>query len=136
MKTVITTLKAAIIIFLLLALNSCQDEPSFIESGTDPLYSSPFTETTNATEEDQDELIFNLDFENGLTARDSETPFLAGTLNFTAGINGQGLCFGRQDTLQYPVDGNIEHTNGSLSVWIKPNWRPNPELYKILEGVL
>lgn len=136
MKTIITilkcTIKAVTITVLLFVLNACQEEPIFVEEAPVLDYSSQGVQNNYSTDEETDSLIFSLDFENGLLTHDSESPSMAGDINFTSGISGEGICFGRYDTLQYLANGNINHSEGSLSVWIKPNWEPGHNLYKIL----
>lgn len=138
MKAPFTTIlklaaKGISIALLLFMLSACQEE-ILVTNEERPTDGTSFLLTYDADQATANvgSLIFELDFENDLIGKGQEPPYNAGELNFTAGINGQGLCFGEGDVLQYVAEANISHSEGTLSVWLKPNWTPGGNLYKIL----
>lgn len=138
MKAQIITLsklagKAILIVLLLSILSACQEEKMV---ASEPYYGETRIlnngNDNSGTNSQAHSSIFHLDFESSLTASNDSRPYYSGNLQFTSGISGEGICFGRYDTLQYLVADNIDYRQGSLSVWIKPNWSPGTLLYKIL----
>ncbi len=99
-------------------------------------YASSPEELSNAINNDSvsnSSQTFKLRFEESLLSDEGEEPHSSSSLNFTRGINGRGLCFGRNDILQFNSEGNINAVSGSVSMWMKPNWNPgHGQLYKLL----
>ncbi|MFN7928978.1 MAG: BACON domain-containing carbohydrate-binding protein [Blastocatellia bacterium] len=70
--------------------------------------------------------LLELRFENGsLNGAQGETPTQSSGITAQAGINGQGLYMDRGNRLTYPSELNINSTEGTIELWMKPSWNGN-----------
>jgi hypothetical protein len=72
-------------------------------------------------------LTFDLPFDGNLKSTFGAQPDVAsqkGTPSFVPGKNGQALREGAKDNyLLYRADGNVRGDAGTVSVWIRPQWK-------------
>lgn len=67
-----------------------------------------------------------LRFENSsFVGEQGEIPTQSSSVTFQAGVNGQGLFMDRGNRLTYPSDFNINSTEGTMELWVKPDWNGN-----------
>ncbi|MFH1285482.1 MAG: LamG-like jellyroll fold domain-containing protein, partial [Candidatus Micrarchaeota archaeon] len=84
----------------------------------------------------EDLLYCSFDNES-LTCDTGETAASSG-VSFETGKTGTGVYFNDTDTLTYPIDGNINTSHGTVSLWFKPTWNgyPNFLTYLFATGTL
>ncbi len=63
-----------------------------------------------------------LHFDGTLNGEQGETPTQSANILFQPGVIGQGVLADRNSRLTYPSDGNINATEGTIELWIKPSW--------------
>ena len=78
------------------------------------------------------QILFEANFDDTLITTENEAPVESSGLSFEDGISGNGVSIGSGDILRYSGQGNIEASEGSLSLWVRPNWDPGSILYRIL----
>ncbi len=78
------------------------------------------------------QVIFEANFDDTLLSTENESPLMSSGLDFQSGVSGKGVLIESGDVLQYPVSGNISPLEGSISLWVKPNWNPGDILYRVL----
>jgi len=66
-------------------------------------------------------LILNCRFEGNVNGEDGESGTVSG-VSYESGKKGKGVYIGAGDSLSFPVDGNISVNNGTIQMWVKPNW--------------
>lgn len=81
---------------------------------------------------DSAQVIFEATFDNTLATTENEEPVAAAGLTFENGVSGEGVLIDAGDILQYPVQGNLKASEGSMSLWVRPTWDPGGVLYRIL----
>ncbi len=72
-----------------------------------------------------DSRLLSLNFNNTLTGAEGESPLLSTGVNFSQGIRGAGLSLPTGNQLFYASAGNINSAEGTIELWIKPNWNGN-----------
>jgi len=77
-------------------------------------------------------IIFETGFNNTLQSSDGDNPANSFGGSFTNGLKAEGLLAGKGDILQYDISNNIIANEGSLTLWVKPNWLPGDILRRIL----
>ena len=81
--------------------------------------------------------IFSADFENTLQASGPDGPIepvnVAGEPTYQAGRIGQALLVGDDACrVTYPAEGNLDPSQGTISLWVKPlDWRPQENKYHV-----
>ncbi|MBS1811226.1 MAG: hypothetical protein JST84_23890 [Acidobacteria bacterium] len=66
--------------------------------------------------------LLSLRFENVLTGDQGEVPVQSASVTFQTGISGQGLYMDRGNRLTYSSEGNVNSTEGTIELWLKPSW--------------
>lgn len=70
--------------------------------------------------------LLALRFENNSpNGEQGEIPVQASTVVFQPGVSGQGLYMDRGNRLTYTSEGNINSTEGTIELWLKPTWAGN-----------
>jgi hypothetical protein len=72
-----------------------------------------------------DSRLLSLGFNNTLTGAQGETPLVSTGVSFGQGVRGAGLSLPAGNRLFYGSAGNINSTEGTIELWIKPNWNGN-----------
>jgi hypothetical protein len=75
-------------------------------------------------------LIFSASFDTTLISSENEEPVMEMGISFENGIFGSGILIEEGDILQYATANNLNQQEGSLSLWVKPNWNPGEILYR------
>lgn len=83
--------------------------------------SSSYTLTTSMP----DSRLLSLNFNNTLNGQEGESPQSSTGVNFSQGIRGAGLSLPAGNQLFYGSAGNINSAEGTIELWIKPNWNGN-----------
>ncbi|MEP7341654.1 MAG: SBBP repeat-containing protein [Acidobacteriota bacterium] len=83
--------------------------------------SSSYTLTTATP----DSRLLSLGFNNTLTGAQGEAPLLSTNVSFGQGVSGAGLSLPVGNQLFYGSAGNFNATEGTIDLWIKPNWNGN-----------
>jgi hypothetical protein len=78
------------------------------------------------------EIIFEVHFDSSFVTSENENPVIASGVDFGQGISGSGVAIDSGDILQYLLLYNLNASEGSLSLWVQPNWNPGDILYRIL----
>src|SRR5262245_11081896 len=66
-----------------------------------------------------------LRFNDTLSGEQGQAPVSASGVSFEAGILGSGAYFAPGNQVFYPSSGNINASEGTLELWIKPRWTGN-----------
>jgi hypothetical protein len=72
-----------------------------------------------------DSRLLSLGFDNTLSGAQGEAPLVSTGVSFSQGVSGAGLSFPAGNQLFYGSAGNINVTEGTMELWIKPNWNGN-----------
>jgi hypothetical protein len=71
---------------------------------------------------------FLLHFDGSLNSSLGEAPTQSSRVRFEEGIKNQGAVLGPLSLLQYSSQGKINPTQGTIELWVKPNWDSNDGL--------
>ncbi len=71
---------------------------------------------------------FLLHFDGSLNSSLGEPPTQSSRIRFEEGINNQGAFLSPLSQLQYSSQGKINPTQGTIEMWVKPNWNSNDGL--------
>jgi hypothetical protein len=69
--------------------------------------------------------LLYLPFDGSLTGADGETPTQSSGVTFQSGVNGQGVLVEGSDLLRYATAGNFNAQEGTIELWVKPQWNGN-----------
>ncbi len=78
------------------------------------------------------QIIFEAKFDSTYHSEENDAPVVASGLSFAKGVSGQGVVFDSGAILQYTLQDNIKTSEGTLSLWVQPNWDPGEVLYRIM----
>lgn len=77
-------------------------------------------------------LIFEASFNNSLESAEGESPKNTSNIGFVNGFFEEGILVPKGAILQYDVSNNILANQGSISMWVQPNWSPGDTLRRLL----
>ncbi|MBU0980904.1 MAG: right-handed parallel beta-helix repeat-containing protein, partial [Nanoarchaeota archaeon] len=72
-----------------------------------------------------DDVLFMAHMNNDSDSEEGESAYREYNITWVDGISGKAANFTKKSNLTYNAPGNFNHTNGSVSVWIKPSWEPD-----------
>jgi hypothetical protein len=78
------------------------------------------------------EAIFEVRFNGNLQSTTGENPANAAGSAYAIGFKQRGLNVTDGAVLKYSLPGNMLAAEGSMTIWVKPNWVPGPFLRRIL----
>jgi hypothetical protein len=78
------------------------------------------------------DIIFAAGFDNTLQSAEGENPANTSGISFTTGVAGEGIRVEAGDILQYAIADNILAEQGSMTLWVRPDWSPGAFLRRIL----
>ena len=77
-------------------------------------------------------IIFEATFNATLESAEGEKPNNTTGVEFTTGLQGEGILVDQGDVLQYALADNIDADQGSITLWVKPDWVPGDTLRRIM----
>lgn len=77
-------------------------------------------------------VIFEAGFNNTLQSAEGERPVNTSGSSFASGVADQGILVEEGDILQYDLSNNIMAHQGSVTLWVNPNWTPGEVLHRII----
>jgi hypothetical protein len=118
--------KACVLVLALLGLAGAFGRPatsSALNPGT-PAPPSRSAAPARALAQAAGTLLY-LPFDGSLTGADGETPAQSSGVTFQSGVKGQGVLVEGSDLLRYATAGNFNAQEGTIELWVKPQWNGN-----------
>ncbi|MFY0686231.1 MAG: T9SS type A sorting domain-containing protein [Cyclobacteriaceae bacterium] len=77
-------------------------------------------------------ILFHAGFDDTLETADGEKPAQSFGVTYIDAIVNAGIEIDDGDIVQYDISNNTQASEGSITVWVKPNWKPGDNLYRIM----